>query len=339
MKTIIYLIISLLLFSQTLFAQHPWQGEGTEQEPFKIYTIEDLENITNYQMDENYCRWENGTHKSYTNRHFRLMNNITDPLTATLCYSFDGYFHGNEKFITLDFTVTLPAIEAFNAYLIGWLYGTVDSLTLEGNIVDNVQAGGLFFYNEGILSNIISNLNYDTNINNTDYNLSYCFFLQYNFSIVKNCINNTNFDFHCEILSFYMFFYGNSGLIEGCINNGNINTSSNFIVLSGFCGGNSNGNIYDRNAIIRNCINNGNITIEGVPDYVEVAPFSTHNSRYGIIENCLYTGYASGKKTEAIGTFATNISEGGRISNCLNIGTIDGENVAGGIVSYMDIYH
>ena len=42
MKNKILLIAAtLLLFAQTAFAQ--WAGAGTEEDPFQIYTVEDLE--------------------------------------------------------------------------------------------------------------------------------------------------------------------------------------------------------------------------------------------------------------------------------------------------------
>ena len=138
----LFLTVTILLFSQVLLAQ--WNGAGTEQDPYKIYTIEDLELITANQADFNF----------YQNIHFALMNNIEEPLTYQLCNAFKGYFHGKGHFITLDFHDE----DYEENILVYSLHGTVDSLIFEGNI-SNFSTLFLNLLSTAKLSNITCNLN------------------------------------------------------------------------------------------------------------------------------------------------------------------------------------
>jgi hypothetical protein len=118
LQVTIILATVLLLFSQNLFSQHPWQGQGTEQNPFKINNLTDLENINNYENN----------YRAYTDKHFELTRDIEEPLMYELCGNFDGYFHGRGFSITLEFHNSFVNTHA-NIFIVT-LNGTIDSLTL-----------------------------------------------------------------------------------------------------------------------------------------------------------------------------------------------------------------
>lgn len=69
----ILLSISIVLFSTTAFAQFGG-GSGTEEDPYRIYSkehLEELQNSLSITVD-------------YTGTHFSLMNDITDSLRTPI---------------------------------------------------------------------------------------------------------------------------------------------------------------------------------------------------------------------------------------------------------------
>jgi hypothetical protein len=105
MKNTISIITLLLIFSSpSLFAQ--WEGAGTEENPFKIYSVEDLSLMNTNEVAFN----------SYIDTHFELMNSIDDTLYTKLGEDFYGYFHGKGHYTTLGFndTTTNTAIDISN---------------------------------------------------------------------------------------------------------------------------------------------------------------------------------------------------------------------------------
>ncbi|NLP20188.1 MAG: hypothetical protein GX378_05430, partial [Bacteroidales bacterium] len=79
------LVFTIILFSCFSFSQeHPWQGSGTEEDPFRIYNLNDLHLIKENEESFN----------GYAGIHFNLMNDIDDVLSFNIASNFRGYFHG-----------------------------------------------------------------------------------------------------------------------------------------------------------------------------------------------------------------------------------------------------
>ena len=334
MKRLIPTLIAatLLLFSQAAFAQHPWAGAGTAQDPFRIYTLADLNAILTHQSDVAYTGLHDcgfGYPIPYSDIHFELMNNIDEPLMQPICSDvFSGYFHGKGYNITLGFNDEDP----YNNTFIGNLIGTVDSVTFIGTVRNFYSLFGNVF-ECGKIAHLTCNLNIIpcfsfVGINECDSGVLFgVFVIGSNSGVMKSCINYS--DFHCiapettSMITAYFFGAYNEGQIDSCINYGNISIETNHlntIYLAVF----SPDNGY--RGKITNCINHGDIFINGVPDYIEVSCFSEANT---FISNCLNTGNISAKKIDVLGVFA-NVNYG-TVSNCLNTGSLTGDYIAGGI--------
>jgi|LSQX01.1.fsa_nt_gb hypothetical protein len=314
MKNIISTITLLLVFSSlSLFAQ--WEGAGTEENPFKIYSVEDLNLINTNELNFN----------SYSDIHFELMNNIDDTLYTKLGDEFYGYFHGKGHYITLGFNDTIPS----NNMLFRNIYGTIDSLTVEGK-VENFRSIIGIVKHSGRLLNVISNLEIKPFIRvqpNSGNNVSV--FTIGNAGVMENCINNSDLIFdhlfdYSNTLLIGVFTSGtsNRGYMINCVNNGNIVIYANSN-LSVFC----SIYYYANFGTIHGCINNGNIDFVGVPNTTAVSGVLENR---GHIQNCINTGNFDARKTSATGAFATfNYNT---VRNCLNTGVLNGSLVTGSIV-------
>ena len=318
----IFITVIFLILAQTSFSQY-WQGYGTEQSPFEIWTIEDLNKIREHEDDFTIIYPWSGP---YENKHFALMQNIDEPLERGLVTNFfNGNFHGKGHYITLDITnIPNTTPEYDNQYLITRLFGIIDSLTLKGNIYNMIS---LILGNFGKISHVVCDLETISPCDEVLY-LGLC--QENSFSgIIEYCTNNSDINFSDYNGAIGSFFANNNlGIINTCINNGNIYCSSQYIQLQIF-------SLYN-DGQISNCINHGDIEIQGVPNisYIGCFAYGHALTRYNyvpqVIENCLNTGNITAKKCDYVGIIAGLSS--GRISNCLNIGTLIGEDIAGGIV-------
>ncbi|MFY9592278.1 MAG: hypothetical protein WAP54_09885, partial [Bacteroidales bacterium] len=113
MKIKITYIIFNIFLSQICLAQ--WQGQGTEEDPFHIYNLEDL-----HLIKENEINFD-----SYVDIHFNLMNDIDDALSSRIANYFYGYFHGKGHYISLG----VDEETQYSDYFIWNVYGTIDSLS------------------------------------------------------------------------------------------------------------------------------------------------------------------------------------------------------------------
>ena len=320
-KTIV--TIFLTIFIQTNFLYSQWLGSGTEQDPYKIFTLADLDSIRTNEINFN----------SYQDIHFELQNDITDSVTESIAGEFHGYFHGKGHTIFLNLIDT----NISNNHFMFNLYGYVDSITFKGAfLADYSLFPGIF--ETGGLSNIIIDLNviatYSVSTTPLSVQHNCQLFNINNLGTIKNCVNNSDINIFASqdttSLTFVNLFCSiNHGKILNCINNGNINITTNslntiFVYIFSDQNENFNG------GTIVNCINNGNISISGMPNYSEISVFSYTNYNTARIVNCINTGNITAKKTDACGIFA--IINGSLVSNCLNTGSLIGEKIAGGIV-------
>ena len=322
MKNKILLIaVTLLLCSQTAFAQTPWTGAGTAQDPFQIYTVEDLEKITEHQLDDEY-RFDtvialSNRHISYRYCHFALMNDIETPLTEKLCNTFQGYIHGKGHILTLDI---YNGVYTQNT-LIDILYGNVDSLVLVGNALNFYT---LFYQitTTGKISHITCNLDIIPGAHSIVASRCYIF-CYHNDGIIEYCVNNSGLTTNSNQITYLgVFSFANNGIIDNCINTANIISNVTALAYVHLFSEKNYGTI-------TNCVNHGDIIINGI-HWSSVSCFAYNNSN--LIFNCINTGDIHLKRGSHIG-FITSLN-GGTVSNCLNTGNImGGANYTGGIVA------
>jgi hypothetical protein len=322
-KTIVTIFLAIFMQTNILHAQ--WQGAGTQQDPYKIFTLADLDSI----------RTNEANFSSYQNIHFELQNDITDSVTESIAGEFHGYFHGKGHVICLNLIDT----DFSNNNFIYSLYGYVDSITFNGAFLADYS---LFvgIYETGVLSDITLVLHvvttHEISLDPVVVEHDCQLLNMNNEGIIKNCINNSDINVSAaidttSITMINLFSSTNQGKILNCINNGNINITTNtlnnlFIYIFSFI--NTTVPEMPDGGYIGNCINNGNININGIADYSEVSVFSYVNG--GSIVNCINNGYITAKQTDVCGIFAAY--NGYLVSNCLNTGSLIGEEIAGGIV-------
>lgn len=322
-KTVITIFLAIFMQTNILHAQ--WQGAGTQQDPYKIFTLADLDSI----------RTNEANFSSYQNIHFELQNDITDSVTESIAGEFHGYFHGKGHVICLNLIDT----DFSNNNFIYSLYGYVDSITFNGAFLADYS---LFvgIYETGVLSDITLDLHvvttHEISLDPVVVEHDCQLLNMNNEGIIKNCINNSDINVSAaidttSITMINLFSSTNQGKILNCINNGNINITTNtlnklFIYIFSFI--NTTVPEMPDGGYIGNCINNGNININGIADYSEVSVFSYVNG--GSIVNCINNGYITAKQTDVCGIFAAY--NGYLVSNCLNTGSLIGEEIAGGIV-------
>src|SRR5574344_1779167 len=321
-KIIIIILFAIFIQTDIIYAQ--WQGSGTQQDPYKIFTLADLDSIRTNHINYNY----------YQNIHFELHNDINDSVTETIAGDFYGNFHGKGH------TIYLNIIDINNNNFIVNLHGYMDSITFKGR---HPSYDYLFHViaETGVLSNITLDLDiiatHNIDFNTPQIESDAVLLNMDNYGIIENCINNSDINLSASTdtssISFIEIFNRvNYGKILNCINNGNINITTNslnsiFIYL--FSEENSISIEMPDGGII-NCINNGNINIIGVAAYCEISPFSQNN--HARIVNCINNGNITAKRTDVCGIFAAMYSSDNLISNCLNTGSLIGEKTAGGIV-------
>src|SRR5574344_264664 len=332
-KIIIIILFAIFIQTDIIYAQ--WQGSGTQQDPYKIFTLADLDSIRTNHINYNY----------YQNIHFELHNDINDSVTETIAGDFYGNFHGKGH------TIYLNIIDINNNNFIVNLHGYMDSITFKGR---HPSYDYLFHViaETGVLSNITLDLDiiatHNIDFNTPQIESDAVLLNMDNYGIIENCINNSDINLSASTdtssISFIEIFNRvNYGKILNCINNGNINITTNslnsiFIYL--FSERNTYSPDVPNGGYIGNCINNGNININGVPDYCEISVFSQIND--GSIVNCINNGNITAKKTDVCGIFA--VVNGYLVSKCLNTGDVIGEEIAGGIVgelycsSQYDVY-
>ncbi len=309
MKIKFIITILYVFFSQLCLAQ--WQGSGTEEDPFRIYNLNDLLLIKENEESFN----------GYAGIHFNLMNDIDDVLSFNIASSFRGYFHGKGHFLTLG----LDEETQYSDYFIDDVYGTIDSLSFEGvfNYVSLFQGVNI----TGKLSHITCNVNYIW-----DNGIGSIFCAEGNSGIIEYCVNNSNIE---SSLMFEIGIFGNSnsttGILNSCINNGNItyNWSQGANISTGF--------VINFGKII-NCINTGNVTTTNIPESLNVSAFGIAKGAQDTDDfceyvNCLNTGNFNVKNAYAFGgiAYTSDCNPRVKVLNCMNLGNLNGADLIGGI--------
>ncbi len=325
MKTIFLKIAFLtnfvIFFRILIFAQFGG-GSGAEVDPYRIYTKEHLEELSDSII----------AHNSFEGKHFMLMNNIISPLTQPIGTDqlpiryFQGYFHGCGNSVTVDFDV-FDNTFLYNMFVRIGQNSIIDSLKLEGYMF---RCNGFALQNKGKISNCINNVVTSNMVSDDlDYWTSQSGICMDNQGLVTNCTNNSNL-YNSAILT--GIACNNSGIISNCINNGYFYGSIYTYSFAGICQSNY------LNGTINNCINKANITSSVFYEDIAFSGGICAFQDGGIITNCQNIGDVYTKSFVFTGGI-TGILKTGKILNCSNYGKISGKHNIGGVAGgYSSIF-
>lgn len=356
MKRITYTLSLVFILFQDSYAQFLGGGTGTEEAPFRIYTIE------HFNQFADTFNIQTSSYGNFTGMHVRLMNDITDTIRTGLyamtnigidgypdMIGFDGYFHGGGHSLVIDLDTN--TVNIYEDYFIGILYenGKIDSLTFLGT---PKNFSSLIGTNWGVISHVHSKLvltpplrqhwilavicttnegvieyckNY-SNLANTflpSIGLPDRYILSgichQNIGLIRYCSNYGNISLKDGLAAGIVAEGGE--IVEYCINTGNISSVN---TLDG--GGGFNVGICGWSNLVRNCINTGNInyfngplSAAGITGASGVSPDGIANS----VSNCFNSGEINGyldfTQNIITGSGIVGISAGGIVNNNLNI--------------------
>ena len=295
-------MIFVLSFNIVVYADAP-KGKGTEEDPYMIYTVEDLRRVGS---DE---EWS-------LDKHYKLMNDIIlekpedgksnwTPIGGESGKSFTGTFDGNGKTITgmtitnaygnaigffarlngekamiedlglLDVKIAMDKYDQFKLSAVGVLVGvnslgTIKNCYSIGNInVQSFMGGGLVGFNGGIVEYCYSKVN--VNVGEKIYNNNSGGLIGY----MDDFSNSTEYQSICQKSYAKGNVYGT--------------------VAGGLIGGMSGG-------IVTDCYNFGNVYGQ------QSAGGIVGNQVRGIIKNSYVTGNIVGKEVEVSSTKALSNS-------------------------------
>ena len=290
------LLFYFVFFSNIfLFSQPSFPGEGTEVEPYELWTKEHLmELCDSINSDYRYLLYPPEGYDNWTtNKHFRLMrdiDSISQSIGGETFKSFKGHFFCNEKKITVampDSFVFTTAKNCDQPMIIA-----LDGIsTLNGLILDGYVTYGT------------------------------CPFRVGNYSIVSRCVNNV-------VFGYGGITYDNYGTISHCINNGNVTGVDR---IGGISAELDRGRIVSCiNTGKITASNSGDNSIgSGVGGIVGASPNSLMDISYCInIGDVIGRDYVGGIIGSARGLASCPIT----IMDCMNSSSVGGKNVVGGII-------
>lgn len=229
-------------------------GDGTEENPFRIYNVEDFELLCDFT--QNYIGY------IYVSLEADLeLGGISDN-GGYYIYYFDGVFNGNGH--------TISGINADTYLFYQWHAGEIRDLTLDLEGQPSTLVGTSFRvtsvndpvgYGETKLSNITVRSETPIQVDGPDYN-NYSFFLYSSgpYFTMENCVNYADLTGDIYGSPFYGYYplplsgYPEDGLItvKNCVNHGNIS-----LRYAGFVFGNPTGLEDQRDVSISNLENYG----------------------------------------------------------------------------------
>jgi hypothetical protein len=264
MKIVLLFLFAIIFSNIVLFSQCPFDdcvNDGlTKATAYQLWTKEHLielgDSASMAWLDPYYSNW-------HRNKHFRLMQDITDSLRQSIGYmGFSGHFHGGGHKITLAiYSPAWPPDSWHPCRLIGGGI-TIDSLTIDGYIIGTGQPAGFVSSNTGTISNCVNNATLiSTNlVSPMTYGIAFG-----NSGTITKCINNSVITGAGRIGG---IAGQNGGTITNCINTGRI-TATNSGTYNEFTGlielfSGVGGITAVSGPDISNCINIGDIEGQGL---------------------------------------------------------------------------
>lgn len=307
-----------------------FQGQGTQESPYLIYTKTDLQNLASLANsgDSQYIN-------SSSPKYYRMENDIDisgsnwTPIGSTYSKQFYGYFDGNNhKVIGLQIVLSSSSTTSYYG-LFGFNNGTIKNLGLiDTNInitSDYAKVGGIVGCSTGEILNCYNTGSVKITSSSPHYGQGVG-------GITGECYGDDGKIINCYNTATVTGSYNvggiiglNNGLIDNCYNAGTINgVIYNYVLTGGIVGDNA------INAVINNCYNTG--TING--DHYS-GGITGYNRDHSTITNC----YNLGTINDIVlpGGIAGLNQSNSVISRCYNKGLINGGNFSGGISGKNDI--
>jgi len=275
-KTKILMIIVLLSLGtvKNLSAQPSFQGSGTEADPYRIYTLADMEELSHNMI------YRLNSHLYY-NKHYILMNDITDTLRVCIGYTglpnnfntqfarlrFSGVFNGNNFSINLGIDSCPPASGNSNSLFVFVDSGyVIKNLTVNGYVNEHSAVGA-----SGIIGTALGNsqskiFNCINNARITGSQIAGgVVAATHGHTNIDNCLNlgsititatsgSSTPDWNTAggIIGGVVGFSGDTLIIRHSKNSGFVNSNYN---SGGILGGVWDNNTFNRELIIEGCIN------------------------------------------------------------------------------------
>jgi len=297
-------------------------GTGEPNDPYRIATPEDLNDIGKYEED-----WD---------KHFVLINDVNlAQYTGTqfnIIGEFKGVFDGNDHRIW-NFTWTSGGIGFVGMFRCVGPEGKIKNLGLENvNINAQVSVGGLVALNYGAITNCYSTGSVSGSscvgglVGGNDGTIINCHssssvsggmyiggLVQYNGGTIINCYSTGTVVGESEIGGLVAH---NEGTITGCYSR--VTVLSNEDCVGGLVGKNLKGTI-------ANCYTTGSVSATGAAVGGLVG-----TNQEGIITNCYSSGSVDGSWDFVGGLAGDNFY--GTITNCYSTASVAGRDCVGGLV-------
>ena len=327
-KDIIIIIFLSVIFSNVALFSCPFDdciNDGlTKATAYEIWTLAHL-----YELGDSIASTVNfsGPWNWAWGKHFRLMQDVVEPVTKTLGVMLTGFFYGGGHKIIVEIDTPFPPTSNM-PYLFPALNGgsLIDSLTVNGYISGSVA--GIVGNNGGTISNCIINatiININPNGGGTGG------IANANSGIISNCVFNGSIT-GVDRIGGIAGDIETGGQIFNCINNGKIIATASggngsFSGVGGIVGTKANAGF----CVISNNINNG--IVEGqdnVGGIVGLAVGNNLSQPPPVLTNINY-GFIKG--TNAVGGILGNAFAGTiNIFNNFNSGVVIGVSETGCIV-------
>ena len=330
-------------------ASRSFSGSGTASDPWKIVTADDLAALAATVNAGNSCA---GQVFSLTND-LSLLGVTWTPIGYAWDITFNGTFLGNGH------TISDLSVESTEDYigLFGCLTGTVDGLTVRGDLTGGNYVGGI----AGCSYGTINQCGFTGSVRGGDYvgGIAGCSGKD---ASVRKCSVNAAVDGAGSAIGGVVGWANNiagadgrrnalndpdsnatgTGLVEDCSYQGTLTGRSPFGVgVATSANGtititvtdNAFGGIvgWNNGCVVRGCVNDGTVNAD---DFAGGIVGDCTNG--GVIESCTNRGIVNGASM-LNGGIAGRVSES-TIGNCTNTGKVTGGDFTGGVVGAIDKY-
>ena len=303
--------------SATYTICHPWQGMGTEREPFLIQNTDDMDRLAALvNGGRNYAGvyFEQTADLDYAGKTYTPVGNYN--------YGFKGTFNGNGH--TISHVIIQSTLNFIG--LFGWLEsgGSINGLTLgEGSSIAGWnRVGGIVGQCGGAINgcNIVEGVTISANKTFVGGIVGDCVG-----GNVSNCQNRADVSSNTIACGGIVGIVSSGGEVLQCSNYGSVQASEN-------CGG-IVGRLVDC-SMVTECINEGSISgnekVGGIVGFID----NQNGNCFCIVSNCLNLGGVSASNSNYLGSISGDMSVGAIFNNnyylgeC-TVGGINGSDVAG----------
>lgn len=303
--------------SATYTICHPWQGMGTDSEPFLIQNTDDMDRLTalvNGGRDYAGVYFEQTADLDYSGKSYTPVGNYN--------YGFKGTFNGNGH--TISHVIIQSTLNFIG--LFGWLEsgGSINGLTLgEGSSIKGFnRVGGIVGQCGGAINgcNIVEGVTISANKAFVGGIVGDCVG-----GNVSNCQNRADVSSNTIACGGIVGIVSSGGEVLQCSNYGSVQASEN-------CGG-IVGRLVDC-SMVTECINEGSISgnekVGGIVGFIN----NQDGNCFCSVSNCLNLGGVSASNSNNLGSISGNMSVGAIFNNnyylgeC-TVGGINGSDVAG----------